>query len=213
MLRPLAILPATAAAGLIAGAGTDTFLAAALAAVAAAWHAGRLRQAELCFATLDPLRPDPAVLPAALREALDRARHTRRAVRFRLAPVPPGACAPCSLTLTQEGDAAVCGLSRRAELRRPGIWLPDHPLPLSLTRNLSLTLVFEPCEGDRVRVSLPSAHVYSLAHGLTLALLAAAACALDAGWLLAAVLGFAFQAGLLQQQAGREPDDPEVRRR
>ena len=210
MLREYTLLPATAAAGLIAGPATATFLAAAPAAAAAGWLAKRPLPADLCFANLDPHTPDAAMIPDALRRALDRARQTGRAVRLRLSAPLPGASAPSRLSINAKGDAEIGGRPRAVALQRPGVWLADHPLPLHLAPARSLTLVFEPCGPERVRVSLPPVAAGRPARWALLALLAAAACALDAGWLLAAALGFAFQSCLLQQQGERAADDPEI---
>lgn len=210
MLREYSILPVTVAAGMIAGAGTPTFLAAALAAAAAFWTARSAPSADLCFATLDPHSPDASIIPDALRQSLDHARRSGRRVRLRLAALPAESGLACRLSLNREGDIVLGGLLRNVSLQRPHIWLPDHPLPLDLTRKRSLTLVFEPCGPSRIRVSLPRVSAFRPVHWTLLALLASVACALDAGWLLAASLGFTFQSYLLAQQSDRTPDDPQV---
>lgn len=213
MLRNYTLLPVTAGAGLVAGAGADTFLAAALAAAGALWLARRHPPADLCFTTFDPLSPDATLILEALRQTLDRARGRGRPVRLRLAALPAEARPPVRLTLSREGDAQLESASTCASLKRGGVWIPDHPLPLLLTRNSSLTLVFEPCEPGRMRVSLPPPAALGPLHLLILSLLAALACALDSGWLLAATLGFVFQSYVLAQQANRPPDDAGVQRR
>ncbi len=213
MLRAYTVVPVTAAAGWVAGAGTGTFLAAALAAAAAAWSACRPHPGERCFTTLDPRAPDAELVLDAFRQILARVRETNRPVRLRLLARTASAGAALGLAVTPAGDVELKAGAKTHALRQPGVWLPDHPLPLRLAARRSLTLVFEPCEPRRVRVSLPRAAACRPAHWLALSLVAAAACALDAGWLLAAALGFAFQRCLLEQQGERAPDDPEVQRR
>ena len=213
MLFGLTILSVTAAAGLIAGGGAVTFLAAALAAVSATW----LRRIRAAFATtlyanLDPRTPDGSILLDAFREALDRVRRTRSPVRLRLTSSAVPSCPVFSLELNREGDMDLIRSPRRVSLKRPGVWLPDHPLPLVLPRKGSLTLLFEPDGQTRIRVSQARASHCRSGHWLLLSLLASAACALDLGWLLAAVLGFAFQLYLLEQQTDRAPYDARVKR-
>lgn len=210
MLREYTILPVTAAAGLIAGAGTGTFLAAALSAAAAAWFAKRSRPADLCFVTSDPLKPDASIIPDAVRKALDRVQATGRTVRLRFAAFPPTASSSIQLSLTEQGDVELSGPRRTVALQRPRVWIPDHPLPLCLTQTRCLTLVFTPCGTDRIRVSHPSVSAWSNGRWLLLAFLAASACALNAGTLLAGSLAFAFQTYLLQEQNERAPDNANI---
>jgi hypothetical protein len=212
MTRDFTLLPATAAAGLIAGPGAATFLAAALAAAAAAWLARRPPSVDVGFATLDPASPDPGLLADALRLAADRARSSGRAVSLRLAALPPLAPHPVRITLTRDGDACLETAREALPLKRPGAWIPDHPLPLTLSRARGLTLLLEPAGPARVRVSLAPAFAAPPQLWPLLALVAAGACALDIGWLLAAALGFAFHAYLLEHEASRAPQDAQVQR-
>jgi hypothetical protein len=202
MLRTLAMLSAIAAAGLISSPSAAAFLAAALAAAAAAWLLRPPPAPAEGYATLDPCKPEPAVLMQAIRQAVRRAKQEERAVSLRLTAQARGGRA-LALDLTREGDLALVGAPRRAALGLPGVWLPDHPLPLALPAAGSLTLLLEPCEGGRVRAASAAPRRLRARGWAALALLAAAACLLDAGWLLSAALGFAFHAYLLQQQPER----------
>ncbi len=213
MLRECAILLAVGAAGLIAGADVRTFLAAAAAATAAAWFARPGRAGVDCFATLDPLRPAGRTFADAIRQSVCRVRDTQGPVSLRLAAFTRDRRPALRLDLDRDGDLVLTCDSRRTALKLPGVWLPDHPLPLELPHGRSLTLRLEPCCGARVRVAPVAARRLPQRSWLALAALAAAACLLDVGCLLAAVLGFAFHAYLLEQQRDRAPQDKGVQRR
>lgn len=210
MLREYTLLPVTAVAGLIAGAGTPTFFAAALAATAAVWLSRRHGPSSLCFATLDPRKPDAMIILDALRRTLDLMSQSGLPVRLRLATFASDTHTDLLLMLNSEGDVVLATPSRAVALGRPGVWLADHPLPFPLTDARSVTLVFKPCGTCRVRVSLPSPSACRSGQWVLLALLAALACVLDKGWLLAGTLGFAFQSYLLEHQTERSTQNVKI---
>jgi len=209
MSSACALLLATAASGLIAGAGLTTFSAAAVAAALATWLArmprGRVRH---LFANLDPLEPDGAILLEAAREALRHVRQTRQPVLLRLSAFTRTARPLFRLDLNREGDLEVCrDGSRPAALKQPAAWIADHPLPLVLPEARCVTLRLLP-SGTAERVRVSPAHTSAPPRGLwnALALAAIAACAFDIGWLLAAALGTAFQTYLLEHHPDRSAD-------
>ena len=206
MLRSCAILLAVAAAGLIAGSAPGAFLAAALAAASAAWlKRGLLASAPTLYANLDPQTPDSAILLTALKEAIAVVSRTRNPLRLRLTAFTLPHHPEFRLDLNSQNDPElVCG-HRKTALGRSGVWLADHPLPLVLPRSHSLTLRLTPSGRTRVRVAPDESTPFRRASWLVLSLLVIAACLLDADWLLAATLGFAFQSGLLENQAQRTP--------
>lgn len=211
MLHGYIILLATAVAGLIAGAGTHTFVAAAIAAAAAAWlrRSGAVHAQDL-YANLDPINPDGSLLLGALRDALAFISRTQQPVLLRIAAFRPSDRPVFQLSLNREADLELLRDTRRTALKQPGVWLPDHPLPLVLPPDRSVTLLLEPCGPERVRASLARAAVRVPGHwGLPL-MLAAFACLLDIDWLLAAALGFAFQTYLLEHHPDRASDDFEI---
>jgi len=206
----VAALSVTAVAGLAAGGEPLSFLAAALAAAAAAWFGRAQLAPQELYANLDPLAPNGLVLLDAFREAFDRVRRTQGRVRLRITAFTPVPAAVFRFELSREGDLELaCGHRRRA-FKQPGIWLPDHPLPLLLPRGRSLTFVCEPCGPARIRVSLDAGRFVGTRHAASWLLLVAVSCAIDAGWLLAATLGFAFHSYLLNQQAQRTPNDVRI---
>jgi len=208
------LIPATCVAGLAAGERLDVFLAAGLAAASAAWLS-HLRTATIprIFVTLDPQRPDPALLMRAFHEAFDHLRKKRSPVLLRLAIFLPAEHPSMTIDLNRQGDAELVVGMKKTALNLPGAWLPDHPLPLALPRAGSLTLQIEPKGATRFRVSTDTGLSLGRGHGFFLAFLAVAACACDANWLLAAVLGFSLQTYLLDQQTKRPPNDAHVHRR
>jgi len=212
MLRDLAILPVTAAAGLIAGGSSSAFLAAALAAASAIWF-GRVCAAATpaLYASLDPQKPDGSILLVAFQEALDLVRRTQRPIRLRLTAFAKTQASAFSLDLNREGDPELASGARKTALKQPGVWLPDHPLPLVLPRTRSLTLLFETCGPTRIRVSPNDGSALRKGAWLGLAFLAVTACALDTDWMLSAVLGFAFQIYLLEQQTRCAPNNARVK--
>jgi hypothetical protein len=212
VLRDFTILPVTAAAGLTAGGGLLVLLAAALSAAGAVWLKHLRPPGGLCFANMDPQKPESALFLTAFRETLASARRTMRPVRLRLACFFPTAHPVFRLDLSRDNDLEFSYDLRKSALMQPGVWLADHPLPLVLPHTRSLTLVFEPCGASRIRVSLDAGTPCPMRHWLLLALLATVACALDLGWLLAAALGFALQTCLLEQHPQRAPQDARVQR-
>jgi hypothetical protein len=213
MLHGCAILLATAAAGLIAGADAHTFVAATVAAALSSWlpHVARISAQDL-YVNLDPTNPDGALLLGAFREALAFARHTRQPVRLRIAAFTRNARPVFRINLNRDADLELACNARRKALKQPRVWLPDHPLPLTLPHNSSITLLLEPRGAERVRASLACAASRTPGHWSLPLLLAAAACLLDIDWLLAAALGFAFQAYLSEHQPKRANHNPEIQR-
>jgi len=210
MTQAVHILLATAGAGLIAGASAPTFLYAACSAAAATWlcRIATTPTGHTLYATLDPRAPDGAILLEAIRKALALIRNTRKPVRLRLCALIPGGRPVLRLEVNRTGDLELCCDNRRSALKRPGVWLPDHPLPLTLPHTRSLTLLLEPCGTERIRASLARSAVRLPCPWCVLVLGVIAACALDASGLLAATLGFAFQSYLSHQQAHRATDNP-----
>lgn len=200
----------TLAAGLIAGASLDTFLAAAVCAAIATWVTGlSYRPVRRLFITLDPLKPDPTVLLHALRTSLEEIHRTRHPVLLRISAFTPTDRPLFHLGLNRSGDLeACCERKRPLSLKHPGIWIPDHPVPLTLPHNRCVTLFLKPSEGGRVRASLASATPLPLGAWVATVLLVLMACALDLASLLSATLGFAFQAYLLTHHSNRTETDP-----
>lgn len=212
VLRDYAILLPIGAAGLIAGADAQAFLTAAVAAAAAAWFSRLGGRAADCYATLDPDRPDGATFVDALRRSVRRVRDAQTPVRLRLAPFTRRACPALQLSLRPDGDLVLSCGARTHALQLAGVWLADHPLPLRLPQRRSLTLRLEPCGAGRVRAAPDAGRRLSRLHRVALATLATAACLSDTSWLLAAVLGFALHACLLEHQADCTPQDADVQR-
>ena len=205
-----AIFLVTAAAGLIAGAGIRTFLAAAVSAGLATWLVRAPCRSSLhLFANLDPHEPDSTILVDALREALRLIRSTRNPVLLRISAFARKDRSPFRFGLNRDGDLEVCCEGKRARaLRQPGVWIADHPVPLTLPQDRCVTLRLTPAAAGRVRASLSPARELRGGLWLAVALLVIAACALDVSWLLAAALGFAFQARLLEHDSHRTNGQP-----
>jgi hypothetical protein len=211
MSAACAIQLVIAVAGVLAGAEPGTFLGAAFGAALAAWraHLAPAAGADRLFATLDPEAPDEAVLLEAVRAALDRIRRTGRAVLLRISTFTVSGRPRLRLGLTRDGDLEfACDGRRSRPLGQPGVWIADHPLPLALPRTRCLTLRLAPAGGGRVRASPAAVPPLSHRAWTLAALLAAAACALDAAALLAATLGFAFQTRLSEHHARRAERQP-----
>lgn len=210
MTQAALILLATAGAGLLAGASAPVFLCAAAAAAAATWlcRPSAPPDGHDIYATLDPLNPDGSLLAEALRETLALVGNTRKPARLRLSAFTACGRPVFRLDVNRTGDLELSCDNRRSALKRPGIWLPDHPLPLALPHTRSLTLLFEPCDTGRIRVLLEHAVARCACPWPVTLLAGVAACALDAAGLLAATLGFAFQSYLLQYRAERTSGDP-----
>jgi len=211
MLRRFAILPVMAAAGFIAGSGSLAFLAAALAAASATWLKRTRTSGATFYANLDPQAPDAEILLTAFQSVIAHVRQSQTFAQLRVTAFSKKAHPAFRIDVNRENDIEILGGPRRLALKQSGTWIPDHPLPLVLPHARSLTLLFEPCGAARIRVSV-SDRSPNLRNALWLALavLAAVACATDAGWLLAAVLGFAFQTYLLEQQPHGAPNDAHI---
>ncbi|MDD4103181.1 MAG: hypothetical protein PHU80_11210 [Kiritimatiellae bacterium] len=213
-LDSLALLIATAAAGMIAGSSFGAFLSAALAAAAASWRAlPALSRCRHVFVNLDPHRLDPDTLPQALRYALDEVTRTQKPMLMRISPPYGAERHDCRLDINREYDMEIrrTGL-RTAKLGRKNVWIAEHPLPLILPDARAVTLRLSPAGQARVRVAPAAAHPPPCPISLWLALTAAAAaaCLLNCAWLLAAALGFAFQTGLLVHFQNRLPADSQI---
>ncbi|MDX9868701.1 MAG: hypothetical protein RBT78_12345 [Kiritimatiellia bacterium] len=207
MISCLALLLAVAAAGGAAGAAPAAFGAAAVSAALATWllRADRgVPRANHVTVTLDPLEPDSGTLREGIREALGRVRDTHRPARLRIQARREADRPRLRLGLNRDGDLDLIRDLRHVPLKQPGVWIPDHPVPLNLPHTRCVTLRLTPAGGGRVRVRL--APFYAWPPPPVWALLAAgmvAACLLDQAELLAGLLGFAAQAYLLRQQNER----------
>jgi len=200
--RSYAIVLSTLCAGWLAGASLGTFLAAAAAAAAAAWLPLRTRSGtHVLFVNLDPQKPEPALLMEAFRKALALIQSTGRPVRLRISAASRQPHPVFRIDIRRDGDLELLSDARRNALTLPGVWLADHPVPLTLPRTRSVTLSLEPCGAGRVRASLaqraaPSPYQWGVPVSA-----AVAAAAFGFPCLLAAALGFAAHACLLQNQA------------
>ena len=205
-----AMLLVTAASGLIAGAGVETFIFAAVSSVLATWFTRIPRDAtEHLFANLDPLDPEGTHLLHAAREALNLIRRTGHPVLLRISAISRKKYPLFRVDVNREGDLTVCsGGKRSAPLKQPGVWIADHPLTLTLPHTCCATLCLTPSGQERVRASLATASTFPRGMWGAVALVAFTACAFDAGWLLAAALGFAFQAHLLEYDPHRSANQP-----
>ena len=217
MFSCVALVLATAAAGMIAGARGPVFLAAALAAAVATWRRPWRRPHEHVFLTLDPHSPETAAtrLCAALRETCDRILNAQRPALVRIAALSESpSLAPIQLDLNRDGDLEFKASGQRpAPLQRPGLWIAEHPLPLPLPRDRCVTLALRPSCGKRLRVVLAPFDNAPLSRRVwaSLLLLLVFGCATDTHWLTAAALGFAFQTGLLAYHGKRAGEYPQIK--
>ena len=206
------MLLATVLCGVLAGAEAPTFIAAASAAVLATWiyripHSA----ARHLFANLDPLAPDGAILLLAVREALALIRQDHRPVLLRIAAIATPPQSAFRLNINRDGDLEVSRDGCRPwTLKQPGVWIADHPLPLILPHDRCLTLRLAAAGKERVRSSLAPSSPFPNGFWIAVVFLAVAACTWDIGWLLAATLGFACQAYLLEHHADRPHQKPKI---
>lgn len=208
MTEALIMLLVTAVSGLLAGAGFGTFLAAALAAVSAAWLARIPRHpVQRLFATLDPQQPDAEILVQAIRKTLTLIRQNGRPVLLRIAAFMTTEHPVFRFELSRSGDLEVCRDGCRPQrLCQPAMWIADHPLPLSVPPARCLTLYVTPAGPRRVRASCFRVFPLPCTGWCVLALLILFGCLSDTGWILAAALGFTGQTYLMEQQAQRARD-------
>lgn len=205
MVVILSTLFTITAAGLLAGAGLFTFMAAAFGAAFATWLLRRPpAPAEHLFATLDPATPDSAMLLAAMRQALQRVQQTKHTVLVRVSAFRVSEHPKIRLRLTRDGDLEIaCDGKRARALKQPGVWIADHPLPLTLPHAHTLTLRIEAAAGGRVRVAPVTVWPPSRRFWGIVALCMVTACALGTAAPLAAALGCGVQAYLLVYHAHR----------
>lgn len=149
----------------------------------------------------------------ALRLAVERTLETRRPIALRISRHAQKPDYAVRLDLDAQGDLLVLRAGKPLALGRPGLWLPDHPLPLALLGNRCTTLRFAPCGNGRVRVTADARPPCGRAVWTALVFLAAAACALDAAPVLAAVLGFACSVFLLERQEQRAAQNLKIQTR
>ena len=185
----------------IAGGSERAFLIAAGMVVAVRWSAGLWRpRARRRYLILDPETPDAKNLMTAFRAVVEEVAHSKRTVILRIAAFTADPrFRPC-LSLTAEGDMTLIGCARKQALQHPGVWLADHPLPFGIPLAHSLTLVFSPCAGERVRVAEdipPALHPY-IWYGVIL--LIVFACCFNLNTLLAAALAFTGETHLIRRQ-------------
>lgn len=212
MPSAFAMLLATVLCGVIAGAEASTFIAAAIAAVLATWIS-RIPHysARQLFANLDPLAPDGAILLLAVRKALALIPQNHRPVLIRIAAFATPPQPVFRLNINREGDLEICRDGCRPwTLKHPGVWIADHPLPLFLPHDRCLTLRLAAAGKERVRSSLAPTSPFPNGFRIAVVFLAVAACTCDIGWLLAAALGFACQAYLLEHHAYRPDEKPKI---
>jgi len=203
---------ATALAGFAAGPELRTFLAAAVAAAFAAWLISFPAGSEIrIFANLDPLNQDCAILQQAVREAVARIQATKRPVSLRIGAHSNARHSAIQFDLTREGDLEISRSGNRPwKLRQPGVWIADHSLPLALPQTRCLPLHLSAAGKERVRASLARPRPIPVWVWIGSASLAVIACAADLNGVLAATLGFACQAYLLEHHAHRPHQKPKI---
>ena len=186
--------------GMIAGARPTTFLVAACVVCGVRWGAYLHRpSARRRYFILDPETPDPKSLASALSAVFEETLRSQKTILFRLAAFTANPRFRPRLNLTPKGEVEISGIPRRQLLPHPGIWLADHPLPFDIPLAHSLTLVFTPCAGARVRVTedipnpLPT-HVW-----IGIVLLITIACVFSCNHMLAAVLAFTGETYLMRR--------------
>ena len=180
MFRNITLLPATLAAGLISGEKIEVFLAASLAGASSIWFRHARAAVRPClFVNLDPRAPEPSVLVKGIQNAFGLVRRTQAPILVRITAFRESKKLNMRLGLTRNGDAELSVGSKRTALGQPGVWLPDHPLPLPLPSARGLTLKVEPKGANRFRVSAGRDSDVRRVNGALLALLVVAACALE----------------------------------
>lgn len=199
-----------AGAGILAGSGAPTFLAAAAGAVFAAWRVHlHHRPKHHVFVNLDPDAPDSTLLLHAIREAVSYLCNRNHTVLLRMSAFSASKHHGSRLELSRDGDLVIaCTGQRTQALKQPGLWIAEHPLPLPLPRAQCLTLLLTPTAGGRVRVSRPTALAFSSRTWAAIVAIILLVCALDAPVPLAALLGFALQTYLLQHNTHCAKDEP-----
>jgi hypothetical protein len=144
------------------------------------------------------------MLAEALRTAVRRLQHKQSPVTLRIAALRASPHPRISLSLTRDGDLEVlCDRKRPCALGHPGLWIADHPLPLCIPHMRSITLHLTPAARERLRVTCGDAAFVTHNGWIAILLIVAAACAFDIPSLLAAALGFAGQAYLLEHHPER----------
>ena len=125
---------------------------------------------------------------SAFRTIIEETARSQRTIILRVAAFTSDPRFRPRLNLTPGNDIELSGAPRRQMLQHPGVWVADHPLPLDIPLTRSLTLIFSPCVGARIRVAEdtpPGIPVYAKIGGV---LLIALACAFNLNPLLAATL-------------------------
>jgi len=199
-LRPILLtLFIVFGAGSIAGAHPAAFLIAACVVCAVRWGAYvRCPRARRRYFILDPDTPDVKSLAATLGAMLEEVSRTQKTVILRVATFTANPRFRPRLSLTPTGEIELSGCPRRQVIPRPGVWLADHPLPFDVPLTRSLTLVFSPCAGARVRVTDNTLPPVPLSVGVGVVLLITVFCLFDCNSLLAATLAFAGETYLIR---------------
>jgi hypothetical protein len=189
------------ASGFIAGSRPLTFLVAACAVCVARWSAYLYRPfTQRRYFILDPQTPDAKSLADLFSKLIEETRHTHKTIILRLATFTTDPRFRPRLSLTHDNDIELSNPHHKKHaLHCQGIWLADHPLPFDIPLTRSLTLIFSPCAGSRVRVAEdtpPAIPIYARVGGV---LLIALACRYNLNTLLAALLGFIGETYLMRR--------------
>jgi len=185
---------ATGIAGWIAGNSICYYLLAALTVLSIRWFLFfRLHRTATYAFTFDPDKPRGLPFLQALQHLFQTALKTGLPFRIRLHHFRTNARYAPTFELIQNDVALTHCVERKANLNQPGIWIAEHPLPLTLPARQALTLRFSPTRDHRIRVAAEK-HTFAYTPILILPLILAAsiACFLDCNALLAVTLGAAF---------------------
>ena len=215
MKRLLLTLLVVFASGFIAGGYLLGFWVAACAVCVARWgvYAHRPRALRRYF-LLDPHEPDAKSLADVFSTLVEETQRLQKTIILRLATFTTDPRFRPRLSLTHDHDIELSGFSDRQTqhrstvtraphkkyvLQHPRVWLADHPLPFDIPLTRSLTLIFSPCAGSRVRVTedTPPAIPRYVKIGMVVAV--ALACCYNLHTLLAALLAFIGETYLMRQ--------------
>ena len=189
------------ASGFIAGAYPLAFLVAACAVCVAQWTTYLHRPFALRrYFILDPQTPDAKSLADVFSTLVGEVQRTQKTIILRLATFTTDPGFRPRLNLTHDNDIEISGVgNKRHALRRPRVWLADHPLPFNIPLTRSLSLVFSPCSGERVRVAEEAPREIPMYARVGGVLLIAFACYNNLNTLLAFLLGFSGEMYLMRR--------------
>jgi len=174
MLKNTLFVISVLAATMICGFTLTSLIAATITLCATGWfNSLSALKPQTGYLVNTPENYNPVSISATIEKVLNMTLKTEKKLILNISN--PG-INTITIRINRKGALEICDSRRSIEINNGRVWIPDHPLPLSLATGERSYLKFKPSSDGRVRVSISadffkSSLLYLLAAPLIICLL------------------------------------------